>query len=357
MIEIHLDGKPVTPMEAARALNVTGGPHALVRTEREDGPQAKVYAAFCGSRGVLRPPWLSCPAFTADSADGARAAAHVISTAADLITLAELLAAEQVTEFTTSSQGASSAPCTQPEQHHPNLSGAAVDCDVAGHHGPARISEAAVDKAMAVTLGWCPAATGPDEELERELYCDKQLGEDGCHAGNHHAKVGDGSEVMWGDEADPLIRKGSLVAPVAAGPASVAPEPVRWQCTYCWTEFEAMPSEQPPACPECGPLHGPGASAAQPRIKPEAEAAMAPLSLVGMIVEDAHDDSPVPVTGRVVAQADEEHVMVAWGDRQHDEDPGRGTREPVDALRPVPSTAERARAGAAKSGFKPVAGA
>jgi hypothetical protein len=33
-------------------------------------------------------------------------------------------------------------------------------------------------------------------------------------------------------------------------------EPVLWKCTYCKTEHEAMPSEQPPVCPECGPPDG-----------------------------------------------------------------------------------------------------
>lgn len=58
---------------------------------------------------------------------------------------------------------------------------------------------------------------------------------------------------------------------IAAEQETAKPEPVTWQCTYCWTEFEAMPSEQPPVCPECGPLRGPGARDAQPRIKPEPE--------------------------------------------------------------------------------------
>ncbi len=55
--------------------------------------------------------------------------------------------------------------------------------------------------------------------------------------------------------------------------AADKPKPVTWQCTYCWTEYEAMPSEQPPVCPVGGPLHGPGARDAQPRIKPEPESA------------------------------------------------------------------------------------
>ena len=40
------------------------------------------------------------------------------------------------------------------------------------------------------------------------------------------------------------------------------PEPVRWRCGYCETEF--LPSGEPVVCPVCGPLHGPGARDAQP---------------------------------------------------------------------------------------------
>jgi len=58
-------------------------------------------------------------------------------------------------------------------------------------------------------------------------------------------------------------------------------------------------------------------------------------SLVGRLVEDAHDDSPCPVTGKVVGQVDEETVEVPWGERQFEENPGTGTYEPIDALRPA----------------------
>jgi hypothetical protein len=60
-----------------------------------------------------------------------------------------------------------------------------------------------------------------------------------------------------------------------------------------------------------------------------------PASLVDTIVVDAHDDSPCPVTGKVVGQVDEDTVEVLWGERQFEENPGQGTYEPIDALRPA----------------------
>ena len=62
-------------------------------------------------------------------------------------------------------------------------------------------------------------------------------------------------------------------------------------------------------------------------------------SLVGRLVVDAHDDSPCPVTGKVVGQVDEDTVEVLWGERKFAQDPGQGTYEPVDALRPAPQAA------------------
>lgn len=57
--------------------------------------------------------------------------------------------------------------------------------------------------------------------------------------------------------------------------------------------------------------------------------------VVGAIVVDAADDSPCPVTGKVVGQVDEETVEVLWGERQFEEHPGPGKYEPVDGLRPA----------------------
>jgi hypothetical protein len=59
-------------------------------------------------------------------------------------------------------------------------------------------------------------------------------------------------------------------------------------------------------------------------------------SVVGQIVARDYDDSPVPFTGRVLGQIDEETLEVAWGSEQ-DADYPRGTYEPIDGLRPVRS--------------------
>jgi hypothetical protein len=43
---------------------------------------------------------------------------------------------------------------------------------------------------------WCQAYTGPDEELDMAVYCDRQAG----HPGNHHGAARDGSEIAWPSE-------------------------------------------------------------------------------------------------------------------------------------------------------------
>jgi hypothetical protein len=93
-IVVTVLGKPVTPADAAAALNFADGPYVLVRTERENGPEAHVYPGHVTRKGVLCPPWLSCPTFTASTVEEIRESAHLISTAADLIALADLIAAE-----------------------------------------------------------------------------------------------------------------------------------------------------------------------------------------------------------------------------------------------------------------------
>ena len=96
-IIVTLAGKTVTPQEAAAALNVDGGPYVLVSTERGgDGPEAHIYPVYTNRRGKLGTPWVSCPVFTADTVERVREAAHVLSTAADLIVLAETLATPAV---------------------------------------------------------------------------------------------------------------------------------------------------------------------------------------------------------------------------------------------------------------------
>lgn len=57
-------------------------------------------------------------------------------------------------------------------------------------------------------------------------------------------------------------------------------------------------------------------------------------SLVGRLVEDAHDDSPCPTVGLVTGQVDEDTLEVLWGEQRFVTD-GRPSREPFDALRPA----------------------
>jgi len=90
-IVITLLGAPVTPEEAAKALNVVNGPWVVLYADHKYGDaEATVYARFRGSKGSVRPPWLSCR-FTADTVAQVRECAHVVSTAADLIVLAAML--------------------------------------------------------------------------------------------------------------------------------------------------------------------------------------------------------------------------------------------------------------------------
>jgi hypothetical protein len=82
-------------------------------------------------------------------------------------------------------------------------------------------------------------------------------------------------------------------------------------------------------------------------------------SVGGQIVARDYDDSPVPVTGRVLGQVDEEALEVAWGSEQDAGYP-RGTYEPVDGLRPIRSCHKEVcimpnRRGAARPGPDPLA--
>ena len=61
---------------------------------------------------------------------------------------------------------------------------------------------------------------------------------------------------------DEDLRAARVDAMLARRREEPQPEPVRWQCAYCETEF--LPSGEPVVCPVCGPLHGPGARDAQP---------------------------------------------------------------------------------------------
>jgi hypothetical protein len=126
------------------------------------------------------------------------------------------------------------------------------------------------------------APVGTRRVVIGELDDDGQVGRGSVAVRARHQAYGltFSPEVSWPSGAEApcgartfmaLIALGAEVAELAemivAEQEADKPKPVVWQCTYCWTEYEAMPSEQPPVCPECGPLHGPGAPHAQPRIK------------------------------------------------------------------------------------------
>lgn len=198
MIEIHLDGKPVTKLQAARAVSIVGGEYVSVGYQVagvSQGADDVTVHPRQRAYGEVRRPQVSWSSIGPVCAEAARAFAEAIAAGAEIAELAEMIAAEQVVEFTSDSR-LTPARCQKPGEHGPNLVGAVVDCDIAAHH-------------------------------------------------------------------------------------------------------ESAPS------------------------------------LVGRIVEDAHDDSPVPVTGKVVRQVDEETVEVLWGDLKFWPNPGHGSREPIDALRPA----------------------
>ena len=56
-------------------------------------------------------------------------------------------------------------------------------------------------------------------------------------------------------------------------------------------------------------------------------------TLEGTVVVRVHDDSPCPLTGRVVGRIDEDRVDVAWADEQYSDDPCTSA-EWIDELTP-----------------------
>jgi hypothetical protein len=63
-------------------------------------------------------------------------------------------------------------------------------------------------------------------------------------------------------------------------------------------------------------------------------------SPVGRLVVRDYDGSPGLTVGRVVGQVDEDTLEVLWGERRFAEDPGTGSYEPFDSLRPAPKAAD-----------------
>jgi hypothetical protein len=196
VIEIHLDGKPVTKLQAARALAPVGTRRVVIGELDDDGQVGRGSVAVRARHqayGLTFSPEVSWPS-GAEAPCGARTFMAMIALGAEVAELAEMIAAEQVVEFTSDSRMDVIAPCLKPGEHAYVPDGKRVQCDRLEHHKP---------------------------------------------------------------------------------------------------------------------------------------------GLVGSLVEDAHDDSPVPVTGKVIRQVDEETVEVLWGDLKFWPNPGHGSREPIDALRPA----------------------
>jgi hypothetical protein len=196
VIEIHLDGKPVTKLQAARAVALVNGQSVDVGEPNASGWIEHGITVYHRHRTLDgdQPAQVHWASYTGVSAADARMFAEMITLGAEVAELAEMIAAEQVVEFTSDSRMDVIAPCLKPGEHAYVPDGKRVQCDRLEHHKP---------------------------------------------------------------------------------------------------------------------------------------------GLVGSLVEDAHDDSPVPVTGKVIRQVDEETVEVLWGDLKFWPNPGHGSREPIDALRPA----------------------
>jgi hypothetical protein len=96
VIEIHLDGKPVTKLQAARAVNVTGGQHVYIGEPDENGRIRDGIALGARSAyGAIRRPELGCGSFRADTPEEMRQQAQMILLAAEVAELAMMLAGEQ----------------------------------------------------------------------------------------------------------------------------------------------------------------------------------------------------------------------------------------------------------------------
>lgn len=57
------------------------------------------------------------------------------------------------------------------------------------------------------------------------------------------------------------------------------------------------------------------------------------MAVTGRIVIRNYDDAPLPLTGRVTGQVDEDRVEVAWADEQYSDSP-RTSTEFLDELTP-----------------------
>jgi hypothetical protein len=136
-IQIHLDGKPVTKLQGARSVADVNGESVVIGVPNADGwiqDNITVYKAH-RAYGGIQPPELGCMSFHASTPAEMRQQAQMITLAAEIAELAEMIAAESVAEFTSDSR-LTPARCQAPAEHGPSVAGAIVDCDIAAHHQP-----------------------------------------------------------------------------------------------------------------------------------------------------------------------------------------------------------------------------
>lgn len=130
-IEIHLDGKPVTKLQAARALSVIDGRRLVhIGEPDEDGEiirgRVTVYARHHAFE-VLQAASVSWLAFGAVTAEDTREFLRVVALGAEIAELAEMLAAEA--EADDDLPKAYVHPCTDEMTHQPCGRPELCDCD------------------------------------------------------------------------------------------------------------------------------------------------------------------------------------------------------------------------------------
>jgi hypothetical protein len=236
-----------------------------------------------------------------------------------------------VAEFTSSSTG-TLAPCYQPTEHDPLLAwGKDVRCDTEAHHVGTVAERARRGARKASALGEHPYPVAASH------YCD---------SGNCDV-VGDGT----GDE--PALAAVTFADHIAETGCNAVHPDKRSSCTgdKChmpphrdddgdeWTGPVRARLHDAAAVDPFGPegykLHKPGCECWDCKAEICHRWPVATDSPVGRIVTDAHDDSPVALTGQVVARIDDETVDVIWQAEKGGGYTGTRTREPVEALRPA----------------------
>jgi len=140
MIEIHLDGRPVKKLEAARAAANLGRayetPDIRVVVPGEDGWISGGYITVHARHhayGDMQPPSVSCPSAGRDAA-GARTFAEMLALGAEIAELAAMLAAEQDDEEPASEPAQRLGACLNKYDHLGNTDYCQRDEDHDGQH-------------------------------------------------------------------------------------------------------------------------------------------------------------------------------------------------------------------------------